>query len=224
MIKFKHFLLLLAFFTSTSGIVCAQEKAPFYSEIEAFKKADDLKMPEKGGILFIGSSSLRKWTDLENVYKSYGAINRGFGGSTLANAIYYADDIIFLYQPRQIVVYSGENDIAEGASPEITFDRFKTLFSLIRKRMPEVLISFISIKPSISREKMMPEMVYANELIKTFLATQANTSFINVYPLMLKENGKPMDNIFLEDNLHMNQKGYDIWIKTITPYLIKSKP
>nr|MBC7611899.1 G-D-S-L family lipolytic protein [Pseudopedobacter sp.] len=217
----KISLILIGFLISLGAF--AQQKAPFYNEIEAFKKADSLKMPPKDGILFIGSSSLRKWTDLEKVYKSYGAINRGFGGSTLANAIYYADDIIFPYQPRQIVVYSGENDIAEGASPEVTFDRFKILFELIRKKTPQVSISFIAIKPSISREKMMPEMVYANELIKTFLSAQDNTSFINVYPLMLKDNGRPMDDIFLDDNLHMNQKGYDIWIKAITPYLIKTK-
>lgn len=219
--KLKHLILFLAFVIPS--LAFSQQKAPFYNEIQAFQQKDLKAMPAKGGILFVGSSSLRKWTDLENIYKSYGAINRGFGGSTLANAIFYADDIIFPYQSRQIVIYSGENDIAEGASSEITFDRFKTLFGLIRKEMPEVNISFISIKPSVSREKMMPEMVYANELIKTFLSAQANTSFINVYPLMLKENGKPMDDIFLEDNLHMNQKGYDIWIKAITPYLIKVK-
>ncbi|MBK0383308.1 hypothetical protein I5M32_10080 [Pedobacter sp. SD-b] len=217
----KNILLLIGFLVSFGAF--AQQKPPFYDEVQAFRKADSLNMPAKSGILFIGSSSLRKWTDLEKVYKTYGAINRGFGGSTLANAIYYADDIIFPYQPRQIVIYSGENDIAEGASPEITFDRFKILFGLIRKKMPNVLISFISIKPSISRQKMMPQMVYANELIKTYLATQANANFINVYPLMLKDDGKPIDDIFLEDNLHMNQKGYDIWIKVISPYLLKAK-
>jgi lysophospholipase L1-like esterase len=219
--KFKYLILFLTLLIS--AIAFGQQKAPFYNEIEAFKKADSLRMPQKSGILFVGSSSLRKWTDLEKIYQNYGAINRGFGGSTLANAIYYADDIIFPYQPRQVIIYSGENDIAEGASPEITFDRFKMLFELIRKKIPEVPISFISIKPSISREKMMPEMVYANELIKAYLSVQANTSFINVYPLMLKDNGKPMDDIFLDDNLHMNQKGYDIWIKAINPYLIKIK-
>jgi lysophospholipase L1-like esterase len=217
----KISLILIGFLISFGAF--AQQKAPFYNEIEAFKKADGLRMPQIGGILFVGSSSLRKWTDLEKIYQNYGAINRGFGGSTLANAIYYADDIIFPYQPRQVIIYSGENDIAEGASPEVTFDRFKMLFELIRKKIPEVPISFISIKPSISREKMIPEMVYTNELIKVYLLLQANTNFINVYPLMLKDNGKPMDDIFLDDNLHMNQKGYDIWIKAINPYLIKTK-
>lgn len=201
----------------------AQQKsnAPFQNEIDAFKVNDAASMPAKGGILFIGSSSLRKWTDLEKVYATYHAINRGFGGSTLANAIYYADDIIFPYQPRQIVIYSGENDIAEGASAEITVDRFKILFDIVRKKMPEVPIAFISIKPSPSREKFMPEFLYANALIQTFLSKQIKTDFINVYDKMLIADGKPMPDIFLNDNLHMNQKGYDIWIKAITPFLLK---
>ncbi|TKC00145.1 GDSL-type esterase/lipase family protein [Pedobacter cryophilus] len=217
--RLKNLLFLIAFLCST--LAFAQQRPPFYQEIEAFKKADSVRMPVKNGILFVGSSSFTMWKDLEKTYQKYQAINRGFGGSNLANAIYYADDIIFPYQPRQIVIYSGENDIAEGATPDVTFDRFKLLFSLIRKKMPNVAISFISIKPSLSREKFMPQMLYANELIKTYLQTQTNVSFIDVYHLMLQENGKPMSDIFIKDNLHMNQKGYDIWTKTITPYLIQ---
>ena len=215
----KNLLFLITFLCST--IAFAQQKTPFYQEIEAFKKADSLQMPVKNGILFVGSSSFTMWKDLEKTYQKYQAINRGFGGSNLANAIYYADDIIFPYQPRQIIIYSGENDIAEGATPDVTFDRFKILFSLIRKKMPNVAISFISIKPSLSREKLMPQMLYTNELIKIFLSSQTNVSYIDVYSLMLQDNGKPMSDIFIKDNLHMNQKGYDIWIKTIAPYLIQ---
>jgi lysophospholipase L1-like esterase len=216
--RLKNVLFLIAFLCST--ITFAQQRPPFYQEIEAFKKADSLQMPVKNGILFVGSSSFTMWKDLEKTYQKYQAMNRGFGGSNLANAIYYADDIIFPYQPRQIIIYSGENDIAEGATPDVAFDRFKLLFSLIRKKMPNVAISFISIKPSLSREKLMPQMLYTNELIKRFLSAQANTSFIDVYHLMLQDNGKPMSDIFIKDNLHMNKKGYDIWTKTITPYLI----
>ena len=216
--RLKNLLFLITFLCSTMSF--AQQKTPFYQEIEAFKKADSLQMPVKNGILFVGSSSFTMWKDLEKTYQKYQAINRGFGGSNLANAIYYADDIIFPYQPRQIIIYSGENDIAEGATPDVAFDRFKLLFNLIRKKMPNVAISFISIKPSLSREKLMPQMLYTNELIKRFLSAQANTSFIDVYHLMLQDNGKPMSDIFIKDNLHMNQKGYDIWTKTITPYLI----
>lgn len=217
--KLRNVLFFIVFLYSSLSF--AQQKAPFYEEVQAFKKADSLQMPVKNGILFIGSSSFTIWKTLESTYRTYQPINRGFGGSTLANAIYYAEDLIFPYQPRQVVIYSGENDIAEGYGPDLTFDRFKLLFHLIRKKLPQAYISYISIKPSVSREKFMPQMVYANELIKTFLSTQANTHFIDVYHSMLQPNGKPMTDIFLQDNLHMNTKGYDIWIKTITPYLTK---
>lgn len=217
----KNFFFLIAIIFCWSFDSYSQQNAPFYQEIVAFKKADSLQMPPKNGILFIGSSSLRMWKDLEKTYKNYNAIKRGFGGATLEQAIFYADDIIFPYQPKQIFIYSGENDLAEGTSPEITFDRFKILFKLIRKKLPEVPISFISIKPSISREKLMPQMAYTNQLIKVFLSAQAKTSFIDVYHPMLQANGKPITDIFLADNLHMNAKGYEIWKNAITPYLIK---
>ena len=217
----KNLTLFLAFFFCLIFESFSQQNTPYFLEIAAFKKADSLQMPPKNGVLFIGSSSLRMWKDLETTYKTYNSINRGFGGSNLEQAIYYADDIIFPYQPKQIVIYSGENDIAEGTSPEITFDRFKILFKLIRKKLPEVFISYISVKPSVSREKLMPQMIFTNELIKGYLSAQAKTSFIDVFHPMLQQNGKPMNDIFLADNLHMNSKGYEIWKKAITPFLIK---
>ncbi|MFC5282508.1 GDSL-type esterase/lipase family protein [Pedobacter alpinus] len=200
----------------------AQVKHRFDNAMVDFKKLDQQNKTPKGGILFIGSSSFTFWKALENTFASYQPINRGFGGSTLAEVIHYADDILYPYQPRQVVIYCGENDIAEGNSPEITVDRFKILFNLTRKHLPNALISFVSMKPSVAREKMMPEFSYTNQLIERFMAAQPNTSYINVYDAMLQENGKPLTDIFVADNLHMNAKGYDIWIKIITPYLLKN--
>lgn len=211
--------MLLLFVASLSQ---AQVKHRFDNAMVDFKKLDQQKNTPKGGILFIGSSSFTFWKYLENTFASYQPINRGFGGSTLAEVIHYADDILYPYQPRQVVIYCGENDISEGNSPEITVDRFKILFNLTRKHLPNALISFVSMKPSVAREKMMPEFSYANQLIERFMAAQPNTSYINVYDAMLQENGKPLTDIFIADNLHMNAKGYDIWIKIITPYLLKN--
>lgn len=204
---------------STSGF--SQTNAPFYQEINNYKKQDSVYKQLQKPVLFVGSSSLRMWKDLEKTFKPYHAINRGFGGSTLVDAIYYAEDIIYPYQPKQIFIYSGENDIASGASAEITLDRFKILFQLIRKKMPQVPIIFISIKPSISRENLMPQFIKANQLIHNFLKNQPATDYVDVFQVMLNENGKPMNDIFLADKLHMNQKGYDIWIKALKPYLEK---
>jgi lysophospholipase L1-like esterase len=204
------------------GFVKAQN-TPFYSEIQHFKEQDSIHFPPKHAILFLGSSSFRKWEDVQEYFPGYTIINRGFGGSTIPDAIYYADEIVFPYNPKQIVIYEGDNDLA--FSDQITADsvlnRFEKLFSLIRKHLPNTSIAFVSIKPSPSREKLMPEMQEANSLIKNFLKGKRNTAFIDVYHKMLNKNGTPNKSLFIEDELHMNAKGYAIWKKIIQPYLLK---
>lgn len=204
---------------------CAQQKPPFYDEIEHFKKLDSAQLPPKNSILFVGSSSFRKWEDVQSYFPGETVINRGFGGSELTDAIRYANDIIIPYHPRQIVIYSGENDLAysDSITPQIVLKRFKTLFNKIRAALPMVPIIYVSIKPSPSRQKLMPRMVESNKLIKQYLQTQKKTVFVDVYHKMLNAKGNPMPDIFLDDNLHMNAKGYHIWQKAIEPYLVKEK-
>lgn len=217
--KIKLFIALLL----CAGFVKAQH-APFYSEIQQFKMEDSAHFPPKHAILFLGSSSFRKWADVQKYFPGYTIINRGFGGSSFPDAIRYADEIVFPYQPRQVVIYEGDNDLAssEKITPDSVLNRFKSLFYLIRKRLPNTNISFVSIKPSLSRQQLMPEMVGANLLIKNFLKDKKNAAFIDVYHSMLDKEGNPDKSIFLEDGLHMNAKGYVIWQKIIQPYLIKN--
>lgn len=202
----------------------AQSDKPFWNDIQNFKKKDAEKLPAKGEILFVGSSSFTYWQDVEDYFPGYTITNRGFGGSSLTHVIAYANDIIFPYNPRQIVIYCGENDIADGADAKTVFDRFKTLFGLIRNKWgTRVNVQYISIKPSPSREKFTPVMRDANKLISTFLAKQKNTHFIDVYSLMLEKDGTIMADLFKEDRLHMKPVGYKIWAKAIAPYLIPAK-
>lgn len=205
--------------------VHAQQKPPFYDEIQQFKKIDSAQFPSKNAILFVGSSSFQKWHDVQSYFPSDTIINRGFGGSELTDAIRYANDIIIPYHPRQIVIYSGENDLAysDSITPEIVLSRFEKLFNIIRSSMPRVPVMYVSIKPSPSRKNLMPKMLVTNTLIKQFLHSKRETVFVDVYHKMLDENGNPMPDIFLDDNLHMNPRGYRIWQKAIEPYLIKEK-
>ncbi len=213
-------LLVVLFFVV--GFVKAQN-TPFYSEIQHFRTEDSIHFPPKHAILFLGSSSFRKWEDVQKYFPGYTIINRGFGGSTIPDAIRYAKEIVFPYQPKQVVIYEGDNDLA--SSDEITADsvlnRFEKLFTLIRKHLPNTSIAFVSIKPSPSREKLMPEMEQANSLIKNFLKHQKNAAFIDVYHSMLNKDGTPDKSLFIEDELHMNAKGYHIWQRIIQPYLLK---
>lgn len=206
-----------------SGFSKVVAQPAFQNEIQAFKKQDSISPPPKNAILFTGSSSFRKWTDVQSYFPAYTIINRGFGGSVLPDVIRYANDIIIPYHPKQVLIYCGDNDLASSDSitPKIVADRFKQLFYVTRNALPKTRVSFVSIKPSPSRERLMPKMKQANSLIKSFLAKQKNTSYIDVFNPMLLPNGKPKPDLFLEDKLHMNEKGYVIWQKAIQPYLIK---
>ena len=199
------------------------EELPFANDIRNFKKQDSISAPPQNAILFIGSSSFTKWTDVQNNFPGYTIINRGFGCSTLPDLIRYEKDIIFPYHPKQIVIYCGENDLASSDSVTaiMVFDRFKELFGMIREKFADIPIAYISMKPSPSRRHLFSKMREGNQLIKKFLASQKNTAFIDVHEQMLNEAGEPIPEIYLEDSLHMNAKGYAIWQKEIQPYLLK---
>jgi len=200
-----------------------KQPPPFWNEIAEFKHQDSLQRPPSGAILFIGSSSFRKWTNVQSYFPGHTIINRGFGGSTLPDVIRYAGEIIFPYHPKQIVIDCGGNDLASSDSVTATmvFNRFVRLYDLIRSRLKEVDIVYISIKPSPSRTRLMPKMEEANDMIRDFMAKYSHAVFVDVYHSMLDSKGQPMDSFFLADKLHMNEKGYRTWQQILLPYLDK---
>lgn len=214
---------ILSLVVSVFALQSIYSQPAFYTDIQKFKKQDSISFPPKNAILFVGSSSFTKWQDVQSYFPGYTIINRGFGGSSLPDVIRYANDIITPYHPKQVVIYCGDNDLASSdtVTPQIVTDRFKKLFNIIRSNLPETNITYVSIKPSPSRKHLMPKMKQANLMIKSFLTKQKNTSFINIYNPMLLPGGKPKPDIFLEDSLHMNEKGYAIWKKAIQPHLRK---
>jgi lysophospholipase L1-like esterase len=196
---------------------------PFEDAIKGFQKQDKLNPPPSNAILFVGSSSFTKWTDVANYFPGFTIINRGFGGSTLPDVIFYASEIIFPYHPKQVVIYCGDNDLAssDAVTADSVFERFKTLFELIRTNLPGENILFVSIKPSPSRIRLKEKMEEANLLIQTYLSLQQHAGYVDVYHKMFNPDGSVMKDIFLADDLHMNAKGYAIWQKAINPYLLK---
>ena len=202
---------------------------PFWNDIQNFKKQDSISSPPKNAILLIGSSSFTMWKDVQDYFPGYTIVNRGFGGSTLLDQIRYADDIIFPYQPKQIVIYCGENDLASSdtVTAAMVVDRFRQLFQIIREKTKAPIL-YISMKPSPSRRHLFQKMRESNQSIALFLggsdvlgSVTSKNVFIDVHQKMLNEAGEPIPEIFLEDSLHMNAKGYAIWQETMKPYLIK---
>ena len=215
---------ILLFFCFAGILINAQTTAPpFRKEIDAFKKKDSLQMPPKNAILFVGSSSFTKWVDVQDYFPGYPIINRGFGGSSLPDVIRYADEVIYPYDPKQVIIYCGENDIAasDTVTAQTALQRFQQLFRMIRAHLGKVPVAFVSIKPSPSRWKLEPVIVETNRLIKQFLRKQSKTKFINVHDAMLNEDGSVKGEIFLEDKLHMNAKGYAIWKSILLPFFRK---
>lgn len=209
----KQFLVLITLWISFQ--ISAQQK-PFWNEIKAFKTQDSIQQPKDGMLLFIGSSSFRMWKSLKEDFHNETILNRAFGGATLEDLLYWQNDVVLQYKPKKIFIYCGENDIASSAqiTPIIVFERFKTLHTTLRKQFPDIPIVFVSIKPSILRWTMKDRMIAANTLISTYLKEDKKAVFVNIWEKML-ENGEPMKDIFIEDNLHMNAKGYAIWTKVL---------
>src|SRR5476651_1356730 len=163
-IKFL-FLLVLGF--AAGNRINAQQGFPFANEIRAFKHQDSISFPPKNGILFIGSSSIRLWDDLEKRFPNAPIIKRGVGGSELWQLVdYYTPYILFPYHPRKIFIYAGENDIAFGKSPQFVADEFAKLWVMIKEKLPATEIYFMSIKLSPVRAKHYAEDKLANDLIK----------------------------------------------------------
>jgi lysophospholipase L1-like esterase len=221
----KHFLSLLFLIvigSFTVSVIAQNNKPPFFDQITAFKRNDSIRPPVKDPIVFVGSSSFAMWRNMNDMFKGYPVLNRGFGGSTLVDVQRYLNDIVIPYRPKQVIIYAGENDIASGnVDATLVTERFKTVFSQIRQKLPGVPIVFIAMKPSPSREKFLPIIMQGNRMINNFLYQQKNAGFVDIYPKMLDASGKPNQELFLEDNLHMNEKGYEIWRAAILPYLLK---
>jgi lysophospholipase L1-like esterase len=218
----KLFLVLLAF--TCANLFAQNNKPAFWNDIQQFRKMDSVQAPPSNAILFVGSSSFTRWTDVQSYFPGYTIINRGFGGSTLADVLRYEEDVIFKYNPKEIVIYCGENDVASSdtITAKTVYNRFTTLFSEIRAVYPNVQVVFISLKPSPSRWHMRDKAIATNEMIENYLKKQKNAEFIDVWKPMLGPDGKPRQELFVEDNLHMNAKGYAIWQKLIQPTLLKN--
>ncbi len=193
--------------------------APFADEIAAFEAADKMAMPAPGGVLFLGSSSIRFWSTLVEDFPGVPVINRGFGGSLVADSVHYADRIALPYAPRTIVFYAGDNDIAAGRTPAQVLADFEALVTHVHARLPQTRILFIAIKPSILRWAMIDRIREANRLVHAYTATSPTLGFIDITPAMLGADGKPRPELFRPDGLHMTQAGYAIWREMVAPYL-----
>jgi lysophospholipase L1-like esterase len=171
--------------------------------------------------LFVGSSTIRLWKTLDQDFAGYTVINRGFGGSELADSVYFADRIVTPSQPRMIVLFAGTNDINAGKSPQQVFADFQAFVAKVRTVLPDARIAYLSIAPCPSRWPQAEKQQEANHLIRDFAATQPNLDYIEVWNQLLGPDGEPRKDLYLADGLHPNREGYRIRAEAIRPFLAK---
>ena len=207
---------------STAGVaprIPEQVSSPAWeTDMQRFEAADAQSPPPRGGVLFIGSSSIRFWDTLAQDFPGVPVINRGFGGSELRDSTWYADRIIVPYAPRQILIYAGDNDLNAGRTPQQLRADFVAFVERVRRDLPKAKIAYISNKPSPSRAQLLPVQREANTLIAAE-AKRLGVDYIDIFTPMLDASGQPDQSLFIEDRLHMNRAGYVIWQRAIAPYL-----
>ncbi|HTE30951.1 MAG TPA: GDSL-type esterase/lipase family protein [Chryseolinea sp.] len=174
---------------------------------------------KKNIVLFTGSSTIKMWTDINSYFPAYNVVNRGFGGSQMTDLLYYADELILLLKPSKIFIYEGDNDLAAGRTQDQILGSADSLLNKIRTKLPSgTQVYFISAKPSVARWGLKDKYIAFNNALKGWSGKKGVT-YIDVWNPALDAKGKVRDDIFLQDNLHMNKKGYDIWFKVLSKYL-----
>lgn len=217
----RIFLASLALLTLASQIVAAEKAGPerWQKAIEAFEAADKTGPPPQGAVLFIGSSTIVRWKTLARDFPEHPVINRGFGGSQIADSLFYANRIVIPYKPRLIVLRAGGNDIHAGKTPEEVAADFTAFVEKVRASLPEVRIAYMTINASPSRWANVEREKKANQLIKEYIARGKNMVYIDTFDATLGADGKPREDLFVKDRLHFNEEGYKILAAIVRPYL-----
>jgi heat shock protein HslJ len=193
--------------------------------ISQFEQYDSKNSFPKDAVLFVGSSSIKHWATAKS-FSDLAVINRGFGGSTIYDVNLFTDRIVIKYRPKVIVFYAGDNDIASNTPPEVVAQNYREFVKKINEALPETRIIFISIKPSKARWSLWPKMQQANSLIKQYCRKDKKLYYLDLATPLLNKDGKPDDNFFVEDKLHLSEKGYAVWTKLLKEQLaaIDQKP
>lgn len=212
-------MLLLLLFTALTPDARVEPPPPFEDEIRAFEAADRATPPPKNPILFTGSSSIRLWKTLAQDFPRHTVLNRGFGGSHIADALRYVNRIVIPYAPRAIVFYAGGNDIHAGKAPAEVAADFVAFARAVHARLPRTRIAYVSIAPNPARWAEVDRVRDVNARIAAFTRSDPRLSFIDVFPHMLGPDGKPRPDIFGPDKLHMNATGYALWTRLLGPRL-----
>lgn len=197
----------------------SQSPEPFKKEVtDIQKKYDTIWDVSRPTIVFTGSSSVRLWKDLQERFPDHQVVNTGFGGSQFSDLALYLDDLILAYTPTKVFIYEGDNDISAKKRPKDILNTSEKIIQTLQERKPDMKIVLISPKPSISRWQLRGKYKRLNRKLARLASKTKGVEFVDVWYPML-EKRKLKQDIFIEDGLHMNSKGYDIWYDVLKNYV-----
>ena len=194
------------------------EPGPWEETIREFERQDAQGQVARGQILFVGSSTFTRW-NLAQYFPQPDLVNRGFGGSKLYEVADLAERYVTPPQPRQIVLYAGDNDLGQGRSPQQVLEAFRQFVAKVRPALPAAPILFVSIKPSPVRRHLLETMRQTNRLVQEEVNRGSGLEYLDMFEPMLDASGEPRAELFAEDKLHLNHQGYLLWARLIGPHL-----
>ena len=193
--------------------------AKWEKEIAVYEQMDRTNPPPKDAVLFIGSSTIRRWQTLAQEFPGHRVINRGFGGSEIADAAHFADRIVFPYEPRQIFLRAGGNDLHAGRLPGEVADDFADFVQKVHARLPKTEILFISLSPAPARWSEKDKARALNRLIRKLALRKPRVGYVDTYGMSLESDGGARHELFADDKLHFNFHGYEALADLVRPYL-----
>jgi lysophospholipase L1-like esterase len=197
----------------------SRDYAQWEKEVAAYEEADRREPPPKGGILFIGSSTIRLWKTLAGDFPDLKVINRGFGGSEIVDSTHFAGRLIFPHAPRQIFLRAGGNDIHNGRTPRQVADDFREFVRVVHARLPRAEILYIAVSPAPSRWGESDKYRELNRLIREMALEMPRVGFVDAYDISLTTSGGPRPELFIKDRLHFNADGYKLLAERVRPFL-----
>jgi len=193
--------------------------AQWENEIVAMETADKADPPAKGGVLFIGSSTIRFWKSLAADFPQHHVINHGFGGSQIVDSTHFAPRLIFPFEPQMIFLRAGGNDIHAGKSPEQVFADYKEFVAAVQAKLPLVRIIYIGLFPTIDRIREVEKGDILDGYIKAYVSGKPLLGYVDCDDLTKNAEGRPRAELFMSDGLHLNAAGYKLLAERTRPFL-----
>lgn len=219
--KAKHLFSLLVIILTFGCLNLQAQENRFEKEVAEISHHLDSIGWAKGSVVFTGSSSVRMWKSLQDQFPEVPIINTGFGGSTAEDLDAQLFPLVLRLEPSKVLIYEGDNDINGGKTAAEIMTTLDKIVTRIQKQLPNTTVNLIAAKPSPSRWELKTSYLVLNDLMRQYCTAHENVNFVNVWDIMLDKSGVPRADIFIGDNLHMNEKGYALWKEIFTPFLVE---